>query len=36
VVNLTGKCDGKNMNEDHHDEDHHQHRFPDFERPKAD
>jgi pimeloyl-ACP methyl ester carboxylesterase len=36
TLNLTGKCDGKNMNENHNGEDYHQHRFPDFNRPKVD
>lgn len=35
AINLTGKCDGKNMNENHNDEDHHQHKIYDFHRPKA-
>jgi hypothetical protein len=35
TINLSGKCDGKNMNENHNDEDHHQHKIYDFHQPKT-
>jgi len=35
-VNVTGRCDGKSINEDSHDDDHDNHEAPDHEKPKED